>query len=125
MPYAKRPVHVHHCIHADSDVGQVLDCSCQKHISLEAAKSKVGKCEAAWKVTPLGTNDFDQIILTGRRKNIPRATTIGKTHIGRAFIREVEAERCRIEVYGEMNQQALITLFKKGATPGAASGGRA
>jgi len=114
LPYAKRPVHVHHCIHADLDVGEPLDCRCRKHISLKAAESKVEKGEAIWKVAPFGVINHHQVILTGRRKNGPRASTIGKTHIERAFVRDVEAERCRIEAYGEMNQQALVAL---GATP--------
>jgi len=76
--------------------------------------------DAVWKKAPLGAIDYHQIILTRRRKENPRASTIAKKHIERAFVRGIEAERRRIEVYGEMDQVALVAL---GATPGAASGG--
>jgi hypothetical protein len=107
---ANKVVLVHRCKHADMDDGSPLQCSCKMRVSRTQANRKIDDGSAVWKKAPLGALDYDQIILWGRQPRVPRAPTIAKSHIERAFIYKKGFEQDRIESYGEATQRALIEL---------------
>jgi hypothetical protein len=107
---ASKIVLVHRCKHAEMDDGSPLNCSCKMRVSRTQANRKIDEGSAVWKKAPLGAPDYSQVILCGRQPRVPRAPTIAKSHIERAFIHEESFEQARIECYGEANQLALIEL---------------
>jgi hypothetical protein len=107
---ASKIVLVHRCKHAETDDGSPLDCSCKMKVSLSQARRKVSDGSANWKKALMGATDYHQIILCGRQPRIPRASTIARSHIERAFVHMKSFEQSRIESYGEASQRALIEL---------------
>jgi len=107
---ASKVVLVHRCKHADMDDGSPLNCSCKMKVSLTQARRKIEDGSAVWKKALLGASDYRQIILCGRQPMAPRAATITKSHIEKAFIYQKSFEQDRIESYGEASQRVLIEL---------------
>lgn len=107
---ASKVVLVHRCKHAEMDDGSPLDCSCRMRVSLTQARRKIDDGSAVWKKAPMGATDYRQIVLCGRQPRVPRAPTIAKRHIERAFVYMKSFEQDRIESYGAANQRALIEL---------------
>jgi hypothetical protein len=79
------------------------DCRCRKKLTAKKAAELVDAGEAAWRETPEGRRDPEEIVF--RRIPLPplMSRTIGAPEIRRAFINGVETERARIEFYREVH----------------------
>jgi hypothetical protein len=110
---AIKSVVIHTCIHADMYTGQPLKCSCARHTTRKHADEIVASGAAVFKRDTLGAVDYLQILLTGRRPKVPRAATIEKVHIVRAYVQGKESDQERIELYDEMTQESFVELGAK------------
>jgi hypothetical protein len=118
---AEKPVLVHCCF--NPEIGQGLPmagCTCKQRITFKARDAKIGAGMAQFIVLPNSNgrpwSDTRQIVMLRKQTKVPRAPTIEKAHIERAFVcgggdpAPAIAERERIEAYGALNELNWIGL---------------
>jgi hypothetical protein len=109
----KKTVSVHTCF--SLDLGEELPslCACRRKITLFQAKRWVRTGLSEW--IAVGKRTFhDKIcMINGSAQRTPRAATIDKAHIERAYTSDHGLEdRVRIETYGQINKEELAKLVR-------------
>jgi hypothetical protein len=108
----KKVVSVHTCFSVD--LGEELPslCACRRKITLHQAKRWVQTGLAEW--ISVGKRTFhDKIcMINGSAQRTPRAATIDKAHIERAFVDGNLEEVVRIQTYGQINKEELAKLVR-------------
>lgn len=108
----KKVVTVHTCFSVE--LGEELPsmCACRRKITLHQAKRWVSTGLAEW--ISVGKRTFhDKVcMVNGSAQRTPRAATIDRTHIQRAFVDGNLEEIARIQTYGEINKEELAKLIR-------------
>jgi hypothetical protein len=107
----KKTVRVHTCFSPEEEMPLV--CACRRDIMRHQADRWVSTGMAVW--ISIGKRHFrDKIcMLDGSSQRTPRAATIDKAHIERAYASDHGLEeQARIEAYGEMSQQVLLAMVR-------------
>jgi hypothetical protein len=106
----KKTVHVHTCIEFGEELPTI--CACRRWITLYQAKRWVRTGLADW--ISIGKRTFhDKVYIFNKSsQRTPRAATIDKAHIERAYVAGNLQEQVRIKEYGLINQQELAKLIR-------------
>lgn len=107
----KKTVRVHTCFSAEDEMPSL--CACRRMIFRHQADRWVRTGMAVW--ISIGKRAFrDKIcMLDGSAQRTPRAATIDKAHIERAYASDHGLEeRVRIEEYGQLNREVLLALVQ-------------
>lgn len=128
MRYLFRTILLHSCYNIELGERLPQKCRCRKLISKEDASALVKTGRAEWVVGMDGIPTWD-VCLVGRGNKTPRAATIEKAHMQRAFggeiddagewVRKVESsldddglnEREDIEIDGMISLESRLELF--------------
>lgn len=108
----KKTVRVHTCFSVEEEMPLV--CACYRKITRHQANRWVRTGLAVWIV--IGRKSFrDKIcMLDGSSQRTPRAATIDKAHIERAYASDHGLEdRERIEEYGRLTRQTLLSFVQQ------------
>ncbi len=105
---------VHTCYNADLVEAPPKDCSCRKFITREVAEALITSGLAVYVTRydrPRLYTDMKQVCMIARHKRTPRASTIERPHIERAYLfgGNIE-EQIRIKEYGLLTQIAWNDL---------------
>jgi hypothetical protein len=105
----------HDCRRPEQDDGAAFDCACAHTVLPGEARRLVRDGHAYWKkyLRPDGRviNDKSAIVLR-RRKTPPRARTIDKRDIERAYVDKDFGAEKRIKTYGELSAKVIENLIK-------------
>lgn len=121
-----RPVLIHSCF--DQSIGDLRPskCRCRYRISLERAKEFVKQGKAQWLIVDYKNTvpveswnlvwgrapDEDEKETSGSySKMTPRVETIEKTHMERAYVDGKKADIARINIWGQMSQEMLLSMI--------------
>ncbi len=107
-------VQVHTCYNADLVEAPPKDCSCRKFVTRDVAEALITSGLATYVTRydrPRLYTDMKQICMIARHKRTPRAATIERSHMEKAYLfgGNIE-ERDRIKEYGLLTQIAWNEL---------------
>lgn len=105
----EKGIRVHTCYNADLVEKPPDTCSCRKFVTRVVAEGFIGEGLATYLTgydRPKLYTDLKQICMIGRHKRTPRAATIEKAHMEKAYLfGGDQEERIRIEEYGALTKE--------------------
>lgn len=111
----EKGIRVHTCYNADLVEKPPDKCSCRKFVTRAVAEEFIGEGLATYLTgydRPKLYTDLKQICMIGRRKRTPRASTIERPHLERAYLfGGDQEERLRIEEYGALTKATWDELI--------------
>jgi hypothetical protein len=120
-----RPYLVHSCVNPTTSYQvwktqqRPAKCRCKFRVSFDEAQYWLGEGVIQRKIVgwttlgekPTPTYSENVFCFTNRSAKTPRVMTIEKANIERAFINDVEHEKERIEIWGELARQIIFDLI--------------
>lgn len=108
----KKTVRVHTCF--SIQLGEELPtvCACNRTITLHQAQRWVRTGLSDWISVGKRTFHDKLCMINGSARRTPRAATIDKAHIERAYVDGSLEEQIRIKEYGLINQEELAKLIR-------------
>lgn len=106
-------VFVHSCFDPEKESRPVM-CGCQRNVSWRTAERMAGLGEVKFLEYKAGNGkmypDKRNVVLLGKIDRPPVATTISMRNIQRAYVDDQHYQQIRIQIYGQITQQAFANL---------------